>query len=66
MYFSAILVETFGTIDRAERKLGGTRNGYLLLGCVLVVLGVLFLFGVIPSSSTQQLPTLTPVTSVTK
>ncbi|MEI7563166.1 MAG: hypothetical protein WCJ39_05910 [bacterium] len=64
MYFSASLIETFGRIDRAEQRLGGTRNGYLLVGIILIMLGVLILFGVIPlSAPAQQLPTLTSLSS---
>ncbi|MCX6822778.1 MAG: hypothetical protein NTX91_02125 [candidate division SR1 bacterium] len=59
IYFSNYLVEAFGRNARAENKLGGTRNGYLLVGFGLMVLGLLFLFGVIPTSSpTANLPTL--------
>ena len=54
MYFSASLIETFGRIDRAEQRLGGTRNGYLLVGIILIMLGVLILFGVIPTSSPTE------------
>jgi hypothetical protein len=31
IYFSAYMVEAFGQITWAENKLGGTRNGYILV-----------------------------------
>lgn len=57
IYFSAYLVEAFGQITWAENKLWGTRNGYLLVGFSLMVIGLLILFGVIPlDSPTEGLP----------
>ena len=62
IYFSNYMVEAFGRIPRAENKLGGTRNGYLLVGFGLMVIGLLILFGVIPTSSpATDLPTLNTV-----
>ena len=62
IYFSNYMVEAFGRIPRAENKLGGTRNGYLLVGFGLMVIGLLILFGVIPTSSpAENLPTFNAV-----
>jgi hypothetical protein len=56
------MVETFGSIPWAERHLGSTRNGYLLVGFGLMVLGMLILFGVIPTTSPSgNLPSITQV-----
>jgi uncharacterized membrane protein HdeD (DUF308 family) len=64
MYFSASFVETFGRIDWAEQHVGGTRNAYLLVGVILIMLGVLILFGVVPLSvPAQSLPTLSSLPS---
>ena len=34
-----------GRRERAERHLGGTMQGYILIGFVVIVLGVMFMFG---------------------
>jgi hypothetical protein len=51
MYFSYQLVEMFGRNARAERNLGGTRNGIVILGFVIMLVGWLILFGIIPAWS---------------
>ncbi|MFA7717163.1 MAG: hypothetical protein WC875_00415 [Candidatus Absconditabacterales bacterium] len=60
--FSGYLGEAFGNIPRAEKNLGSTRNGYIVVGFGLMVIGMLILFGVIPISSTaENLPSITQI-----
>ncbi|MEI8092520.1 MAG: hypothetical protein WCG98_10625 [bacterium] len=55
------MVEAFGRIPWAENKLGGTRNGYVLVGFIVIIIGMLIMFGVIPTTSpADNLPTLVP------
>jgi len=35
----------FGRRERAERNIGGTMTGCILIGFVIIVVGLLFLFG---------------------
>ena len=51
IYFSGYMTEAFGRIARAEKNLGNTRNGYLLVGFGFMIIGLLILFGVIPTNS---------------
>ena len=47
IYYSAQLVELLGRNARAEKNLGWTRNAIILFGFVVIVLWVLFMFGVL-------------------
>ncbi|MFA5747681.1 MAG: hypothetical protein WC872_01050 [Candidatus Absconditabacterales bacterium] len=51
IYFSSYLSEMFGRIPWAENNLGGTRNGYIIFGFGIIIIGFLILFGVISTSS---------------
>lgn len=56
-YYSYWLVEQFGRNARAERNFGSTRNLILLLGFVVMVIGVMTMFGVISfSNPADQVP----------
>lgn len=46
MYFSDILVK-FWRIQWAENNMGGTRAFYVLLGFIVVIVGLLIMFGVV-------------------
>ena len=48
------LTLNFGQLERAEKNLGGTRNGYLLLGVLFFVGGRLIVFGVFDPSTTPE------------
>jgi len=50
IYFSQWVAEMFGRVDWFERNLWSTRNGYILAGFWMVVMGFLILFGVVPVS----------------
>ncbi|HKL44127.1 MAG TPA: hypothetical protein VJ892_02525 [Candidatus Absconditabacterales bacterium] len=56
-YYSAQIVEMMGRNDRAEKNLGGTRNAIVLFGFGLIVLGTLFMFGVLEMSSPTEIAT---------
>lgn len=47
IYYSAQLVNILGRIARAEKNLGWTRNAIVLFGFAIIVLGVLYMFGVL-------------------
>jgi|BioPla2DNA2_1021312.scaffolds.fasta_scaffold20306_3 uncharacterized protein YhhL (DUF1145 family) len=47
IYYSAQLVDLLGRIPRAEKNLWWTRNAIILFGFVVIVLWVLFMFGVL-------------------
>ncbi|MCK9466757.1 MAG: hypothetical protein M0P94_00335 [Candidatus Absconditabacterales bacterium] len=51
IYYSAQLVNILGRIARAEKNLGGTRNAIVLFGFAIIVLGVLYMFGVLNMGS---------------
>jgi hypothetical protein len=51
IYFSPRATEFFGRIQRAEEHLWGTRNAFVLLGFIVIVLWVLFMFGIVQSWS---------------
>ncbi|HPC34066.1 MAG TPA: hypothetical protein PLP73_00235 [Candidatus Absconditabacterales bacterium] len=51
IYYSAQLVDLLGRIPRAEKNLGGTRNAIILFGFAIIVLGVLYMFGVLNMGS---------------
>ena len=51
IYFSSRVVEVLGRIQRAEEHLWGTRNMFILLGFVVIILWVLFMFGIVQSWS---------------
>jgi uncharacterized membrane protein len=46
MYFSDVMVK-FWRMQRAENNLGGTRAFYVLLGFIIVIVGLLIMFGVV-------------------
>ncbi|MBF0931917.1 MAG: hypothetical protein HXJ92_00720 [candidate division SR1 bacterium] len=54
-YYSYDIVKFFGRNAWAEIHLGGTRNLVLLLGFVIMILGVLTMFGVFVGSPTEQI-----------
>ncbi|MFA6256467.1 MAG: hypothetical protein WC606_04760 [Candidatus Absconditabacterales bacterium] len=54
VYFSSYLAEMFGTIAWFEKNLGGTRNGLVIFGFGIMIIGFLILFGVIPTNSPAQ------------
>jgi len=59
IFYSAALAEMFGRVGWFEKNLWWTRNGYVMVGFGVVVIGFLILFGVIPTSApTQNLWTL--------
>lgn len=61
IYFSANLTEMFGPIQRASRHLWWTRNGYVVFGFIIMVMGLVMMFGVFDTSWTptlQQAPVL--------
>ncbi|HRX63572.1 MAG TPA: hypothetical protein P5060_00485 [Candidatus Absconditabacterales bacterium] len=51
IYYSSQLVNMFGRNQRAETNLGGTKNAIVLFGFALIVVGTLFMFGVLGTSS---------------
>lgn len=54
MYFSYPIVENIWRNARAEEHLWGTRNMILLIGFWLVVVGGLFMFGVVETSAPKE------------
>ncbi len=54
MYFSYPIVEHLGRNTRAEEHLGGTRNLILFIGFGLIIVGGLFMFGMIQIGATDQ------------
>jgi hypothetical protein len=57
IYFSAGLVDMFGRNSWAETNLWWTRNAFVLFGFGLIVLWVLFMFGVLDMSSPTDVAT---------
>ncbi len=59
-YFSQGVTDMFWRIDWFERNLWSTRNGFVLFGFLIIVIGFLILFGVIPlwQSITEATPVL--------
>lgn len=57
VYYSAQLVDMMGRNDRAERNLWWTRNAIVLFGFWIIVLWVLFMFGVLEMSSPTDIAT---------
>ncbi len=56
--FSASLTKTLGRRERAERHLWGTMQGYLVIGFVVIIIGIMSIFGasfVKPDPSALQL-----------
>lgn len=51
IFFSQQIMQAFGKSARAESNLGSTRNMYILIWFAMIVIGFLFMFGVIPLSS---------------
>ncbi len=47
VYYSSQLVDVMGRSDRAEKNLWWTRNAIILFGFVVIVLWVLFMFGML-------------------
>ncbi|MCX6825550.1 MAG: hypothetical protein NTY80_05040 [candidate division SR1 bacterium] len=59
IYFSGYIADMFGNIAWFDRNLGGTRSGFVLSGFIIMIIGFLVLFGMIPTGSpTQNLPSL--------
>lgn len=58
VYYSAQLVDMLGRIERAEKNLWGTRNALVLFGFGIIVLWVLFAFGVLAMSSPVDVVTV--------
>ncbi len=58
IYFSQAVSDLFWRVDWFERNIGSTRNGYVIFGFFVIVLGFLILFWVVPVSQpiTQTLP----------
>jgi hypothetical protein len=57
MYYSYPLKEMFGQNAWAERNLGGTRNLFLMIGFVLIIVGGLMMFGIVQvANPTESLP----------
>jgi len=48
VFFSQQITSAFGRLAWAEANLWSTRNMYILGGFVLIIVGFLFIFGVIP------------------
>ena len=48
MYFSSYIADIFGNIAWLEKNLWGTRNGLIIFGFGIMIIGFLILFGVIP------------------
>ncbi|HMY80578.1 MAG TPA: hypothetical protein PK048_01915 [Candidatus Absconditabacterales bacterium] len=53
IYYSDSLT-SFGRVMRAENNLGGTRQLYVLVGFIIVVIGLMALFGLINLSGDPQ------------
>ena len=51
VYYSFQLAGVIGRIARAEKNLWWTRNAIILFGFVVIVLWVLFMFGVLNTTS---------------
>ncbi len=59
IFFSGNIAEMFGSIDRFEKNLGWTRNGFVIFWFGFMIIGFLILFGIIPvSSPADNLPTM--------
>ena len=54
IYFSSYLAEMFWRIEWFEKNLWGTRSGFVLFGFLIMTIGFLVLFGVIPTSSPTE------------
>ncbi|MCX6824371.1 MAG: hypothetical protein NT085_04570 [candidate division SR1 bacterium] len=54
VYFSGYLADIFGNIAWFDKNLGGTRNGFIISGFAIMIIGFLILFGVIPTSSPTE------------
>lgn len=50
MYFSQGVTELFWRVEWFERHMNSTRNGYVIIGFGIIVIGFLILFGVLPIS----------------
>lgn len=51
IYFSQALSDNFGRIERFEKNLWSSRNGYIIVWFSTMIIGMLVLFGVIPTTS---------------
>ena len=47
IYFSPRATEFFGRMERAEQHLWWTRNAFVLFGFIVVVIWILFMFGIL-------------------
>jgi len=54
VYFSSYIADIFGRIERFEKNLGGTRNGLMLFGFGIIIIWLLVLFWVIPTTSPTE------------
>jgi len=61
IYYSAQLIDMLGRNERAERNLWWTRNAIILSGFAVIVLWVLFAFGVLHMSSPTEIATVNVV-----
>lgn len=60
IFFSQAVTELFWRVEWFERNIGSTRSGYVIFGFLIIVVGFLILFGVLPlgQSVTDSVPTL--------
>ncbi|AHB41783.1 hypothetical protein P148_SR1C00001G1002 [candidate division SR1 bacterium RAAC1_SR1_1] len=60
MYFSQAVTDLFGRIEWFERHMSSTRNGYVIFGFLIIIVGFLILFGVLPISQavTETVPSI--------
>ncbi len=51
--YSSSLSDAFGRRDRADRHIGGTTQWYVLIGFIIIIIGVVVMFGGSKSISTD-------------
>jgi len=54
VYYSSYLVDRLGRSEWMERRVGGTRVGYILFGFLIMFIGFLVMFGLLTSNSTNE------------
>ena len=54
VYFSGYLADIFGNIAWFDKNLWGTRSGFVIFGFIIMIIGFLILFGVIPTSNPTE------------
>jgi len=57
IFFSQWLVTLMWPMQRAETHMWSTRNLYIMVGFVMIILGFLMVFGVVPVSSSIDITT---------